>query len=100
MSTNDDTFVVVNQTTNLLSVVNDPSVIVTSEHDTVIISNSNSPSVIMTGPMIGGSNNMNTLNNVDVSNLSTGSILIYQENTQKWTSSKNLDQQFLDGGQF
>jgi hypothetical protein len=45
----------------------------------------------------------NTIENmldVDLQQLSNGSILIYKNNTAKWTASVNLDAQNMEGGEF
>lgn len=43
---------------------------------------------------------INMLSDVDVSNLENGSLLVYKTNTNKWTSTRLLDQQFMEGGEF
>jgi hypothetical protein len=45
----------------------------------------------------------NTIENmldVDLQSLTNGSILIYKNNTAKWTASVNLDAQNMEGGEF
>jgi hypothetical protein len=45
----------------------------------------------------------NTIENmldVDLQSLTNGSILIYKNNTAKWTASTNLDAQNMEGGEF
>jgi hypothetical protein len=37
---------------------------------------------------------------VDASNLENGSVLVYKTQTSKWTSTRLLDQQFMEGGEF
>lgn len=37
---------------------------------------------------------------VDVSVLADGSVLVYSTATSKWTSTKNLDKQILDAGHY
>lgn len=40
------------------------------------------------------------MSDVDASTLENGSILVYKTNTSKWTSTRLLDQQFMEGGEF
>ena len=40
------------------------------------------------------------MSDVDASTLENGSILVYKTNTSKWTSTRLLDQQLLEGGEF
>ena len=44
--------------------------------------------------------NLEMLNNVDSTNLTDGSLLIYKTATSKWTASTLLDQQSMEGGEF
>ncbi len=37
---------------------------------------------------------------VDTTSLEDGSILVYKTQTNKWTSTRLLDQQFMEGGEF
>jgi hypothetical protein len=45
-------------------------------------------------PQLGG------IGDVDTSQLTNGSVLVYKTNTNKWTSTINLDAQDMDGGEF
>ena len=38
--------------------------------------------------------------NIDSSNLENGSVLVYKEPAEKWTATRNLNQQIVDGGEF
>lgn len=40
------------------------------------------------------------MSDVDATNLEDGSVLVYKTNTSKWTSTRLLDQQFMEGGEF
>ena len=40
------------------------------------------------------------MSDVDATNLENGSVLVYKTNTSKWTSTRLLDQQFMEGGEF
>jgi len=47
-----------------------------------------------------GPNLINTATDVDVEEIQDGSLLIYKENTAKWTASVLLDKQIMDGGHY
>lgn len=47
-----------------------------------------------------GPNVISTSQDVDVTDLRTGSILVYNTNTQKWTSTTTLDAQNMEAGEF
>lgn len=38
--------------------------------------------------------------NIDATNLENGSVLVYKTNTSRWTSTRLLNQQNIDGGEF
>ena len=40
------------------------------------------------------------MSDVDATTLEDGSVLVYKTNTSKWTSTRLLDKQFLEGGEF
>jgi len=46
------------------------------------------------------SGNIADIADVDTSNLQDGSVLIYKTATNKWTSTLNLEDQFMNGGFF
>jgi hypothetical protein len=52
----------------------------------------------MMGPP--GSTTINGMADTDVSNLTAGSLLVYNTQTAKWTSTTLLNQQYVDCGQF
>lgn len=37
---------------------------------------------------------------VDLSDLEDGSVLVYQESTEKWVATRALEQQYINAGQF
>jgi hypothetical protein len=43
---------------------------------------------------------MDDLNNIDFSNLQNGSIMVYNSSTANWTSTLNLENQNISGGQY
>jgi NADPH-dependent curcumin reductase CurA len=75
-------------------------VIVTETNNTVVI-NTQQPNVIVSG-MIGptGVTSFSGLTDIDLNQLSAGSVLVYNAGTQKWTATKLLDQQIVESGQF
>jgi len=75
-------------------------VIVTENNNTVVI-NTQQPNVIVSG-MIGptGVTTFAGLTDIDLNQLSAGSVLVYNAGTQKWTATKLLDQQIVESGQF
>ena len=40
------------------------------------------------------------MSDVDASSLVNGSVLVYRTNTNKWTSTRTLDAQNMEGGEF
>lgn len=45
-------------------------------------------------------NTIETLNDVDISQRTNGSILIYNTTTGKWTASTDLEEQNINGGSY
>lgn len=43
---------------------------------------------------------INNMGDVDATNLENGSVLVYKTQTNKWTSTRLLDLQFMEGGEF
>jgi hypothetical protein len=43
---------------------------------------------------------MDDLNNVDFSDLKNGSVMVYNSSTTNWTSTINLENQNISGGQY
>lgn len=74
--------------------------VVTEKNNTVVI-RTETPKVIVTGVMgPPGRSTLTTLEDVDVTTLSSGSLLVYNTETQKWTSTILLNQQIVDSGQY
>lgn len=44
--------------------------------------------------------NLEDFSDIDVSNLENGSVLVYKTFTERWTATRNLNQQIVDGGEF
>lgn len=88
-------------TTNVvISDNNSTKVIVTDKNNAVVV-NAQQPRVVVSG-MIGplGVTSLSGLNDIDVTQLSAGSVLVYNSGTQKWTATTLLDQQIVESGQF
>lgn len=85
-------------------------VIVTSESNTVVSSNtalqsvvtdSQTTQVIVTGLMgPPGASTFADLKDIDLSALGPGSLLVYNTIAQKWIATNLLEQQVFEGGQF
>jgi hypothetical protein len=59
------------------------------------------PRTVITGIMgPPGKTTINALEDVNISQLTTGSILVYNSQTQTWTSTTLLNQQIVDSGQY
>lgn len=58
--------------------------------------------VVVTGIMgpPGASGSLNAMADVDTTNLTTGSLLVYNTGVQRWQSTTTLEDQFLNGGAF
>ena len=50
--------------------------------------------------VIGGSLNLSGLPDVDITNLTDGSVLVYEISTNKWTATLDLEEQNINGGSY
>ena len=83
-------------------------IIVTEVNNTVIIErkepavvSSQSQTKIVVGGMIGPHiTTLTGLSDLDITNLTGGSLLVYNAGNQKWTATTQLNQQVFDSGQF
>ena len=85
-------------------------VVVTDQTRTVVVEDSGSPAVvtensrpqvIVTGLMgPPGASSFAQLQDIDLTQLGSGSTLVYNTQTQKWTATTLLDQQVIESGQF
>lgn len=75
-------------------------VIVTESNNTVVVDHPQ-PTVIVSG-MIGptGVTAISGLTDIDLTQLSSGSVLVYNSTSHKWTATTLLDQQIVESGQF
>lgn len=79
----------------------DNTVVVTPEpHNTVVTQTTNIQTIVtgIMGPP--GASSIGLLDDVDTSELSSGSVLVYNTQTQKWAATTLLDQQVVEAGQF
>ena len=74
-------------------------VIVTEVNNAVIIGREERQ-VIVSGMIGPTSTTLKGLSDVDISNISAGSLLVYNAATDKWTATTLLNQQIVDAGQF
>jgi hypothetical protein len=77
-------------------------VIVNQSDSTHVRVNQSGTSQVVTVGVQGpaGPNFINLAEDVDVTNLTNGSLLIYKANTQKWTSSTLLENQSMEAGEY
>jgi hypothetical protein len=78
-------------------------VIKDSKTQTVVVEDSKTQTVVTgimgpRGPR--GASTFDEMSDVDLTQLSTGSLLVYNTQTQKWTATTLLDQQTVESGQF
>lgn len=72
----------------------------TEKNNTVVVRNE-APKTIITGIMgPPGKTTLTALEDVDTSQLNTGSLLVYNTQSQKWISTTLLNQQIVDSGQY
>lgn len=78
------------------------TVVTTNQTTTTIISEDSSPTIIVTGMMgpAGAASGLNSLPDIDISNLSNGSLFVYNSTTNKWVATTLLSQQSFEGGQY
>ena len=74
--------------------------IITDSGNTIVVQSSSSTTVVsgIVGPP--GVTRLTNAQDVDISALGTGSLLVYNPNTLKWVATNELTQQIIDGGQF
>jgi hypothetical protein len=83
-------------------------IIVTEVNNTVVlvrkepaVVSSQSQTKIVVGGMIGPHvTTLKGLSDLDITNLTGGSLLVYNAGTEKWVATTMLDQQVVDAGQF
>lgn len=76
-------------------------VVATSENNTTVVASQSSVTTVVTGIMgPPGKSSISGLSDVNMSDLQPGSILVYNVDTAKWTSTVLLNQQQVDCGEF
>lgn len=67
-----------------------------------VVNSENNPVVTAVGIQGVGASDMSlqNLSDIDVNTLVNGSVLVYKTNTNKWTSTRLLDQQYIEAGEF
>lgn len=89
--------IIVDNSNNILST--------TSNTDIVVIGSPTTETIVVTG-LIGPKGKdgtltaLNTLSDVDITNIKDGSILIYSATNSKWIAETTLNNQILEAGQF
>lgn len=102
----DNTNTIVDNTTELNSILSNQG-----SSDTILVDNTNtivaesSDSITIVTGLIGpkgsdGIDRLNLLNDVDISNLQNGSLLIYSNTQNKWFAGNELNNQTLEAGQY
>jgi hypothetical protein len=71
--------------------------IVTENNNTVVVQ-SESTYAIVAGTI--GPNSVATMDDVDLTNLADGSLLIYKVQTNKWTAGNLLEKHVIEAGQY
>jgi hypothetical protein len=82
-------------------IVSDMSSVVVDTTANPIVVDRKEPVVILAGQMgPAGRSELSQMNDVDMTGLRDGGVLIYQQSNQKWTATNTLEKQILEGGQF
>ena len=95
------TSTIVNEQINTVVIENslDTNTIVTEANNTVIVQNEVNYAIVagVIGPT---SNSISTMEDVDLTNLADGGLLIYSTSTSKWIAGNLLEKQIIDSGQY
>ena len=87
--------------TQTVVVEKDSTVTIQTEKNNTVVVRTETTRTIVTGIMgPPGKTSLTQLDDVDTSQLNTGSLLIYNTQSQKWTSTTLLNQQVVDSGQY
>jgi hypothetical protein len=89
--------------TNTVVVSDEITVLVQADKSTILTNVPSSTTVVtgMIGPRGRSSNvSMSAIQDVDVTNLQSGSLLVYNAGSSKWVSTVSLSQQNIDCGEF
>lgn len=76
--------------------------VVTEKNNTVVIQPRDSQNRVVVTGIMGppGKTTIAGLEDVDTTSLTPGSMLVYNQITEKWTSTTLLNQQIVDSGQY
>lgn len=90
--------------TDTIVTINNGTTIVAPQAVTNVVSEGpKQPSVVVTGVMgpPGSANvRMNMIKDVDMTQLETGAVLVYNASTLRWHATNLLDHQIIESGQF
>lgn len=90
--------------TDIIITSSNNNTIVTEQPTTNVVSEGpKQPTVVVTGVMgpPGSANvRMNMIRDVDMTQLETGAVLVYNASTAKWYATNLLDHQVIESGQF
>ena len=86
--------------TEVVKLTETERVVVGDTKDTVVV-HDDKGTVVVTG-MIGppGASKINTMDDIDLTNLADGATLVYAQNTAKWQATNLLEKQVMNGGFF
>jgi len=77
------------------------SIITEQVNTNVVVDNEKQPTVIVTGVMgPRGATQIADSSQFDLTELGSGSVLVYNAVTEKWVATNLLDQQIVESGQF
>lgn len=87
--------------TNTVLVSVDKTQTIVQHESQAVVTESKQPQVIVTGIMgPAGARTFAEMSDMDLSDLSDGGVLVYNQTNQKWTSTTLLNKQTVDCGQF
>lgn len=79
----------------------DSSVIVTDSGEKIVTTIESPPTVIVTGPIISaGTSTLSSATDVDTSQATDGSVLVYNSYNMMWKATRTLNKQEVDSGEF
>ena len=91
-------------TTEIIVETQYDTIIVDDSQDTILVETPSEVTVITEGQQgpagPAGIENLSQLLDVDSSNITNGSILIYSIQTQKWVATTQLENQIIESGQY
>jgi hypothetical protein len=86
---------------DLVTLTQTERVVSTNEAGTVVVTPQNTGTLVITGVMgPPGSTSINNATDVDVSQLTDGSTLVYLQSAAKWQATTLLEKQVMNGGFF